>query len=72
MMASAAEQVGLGGYVREYKVYRVGIDAQFDPDPDVVLYVAHAPDEYGNVNSPMAAVHNFSHFVDGSIIVRMK
>lgn len=61
------EQVGKAGYVREYRVYRVGIDAQFDPDPDVVLYIATPPDEYGNVNSPMAAVHNFSHFVDGLV-----
>lgn len=61
------EMTGRGGYMRRYKIYRVGEHHGLETDDDVVLFLRDPPDANGNINSPMAAVHAISSFVDGLV-----
>lgn len=54
-------------YVREYRVYPNDYMGGFEPDDEAVLHIYQEPDDFGNVNSPMAAVWKTAHFVDGLV-----
>lgn len=54
-------------YVREYRVYPIDHTGGFEPDDDAVLHIYQDPDDFGNVNSPMAAVWKTANFVDGLV-----
>lgn len=63
----AFEMTGRGGYVRKYRVYRMGDQHGLEADDEVVLFIRDPPDSDGNINSPMAAVYEISSFVDGLV-----
>lgn len=63
----AFEMGGRAGYQRVYKVYKSEIDNGLGIDDEAMLFIRDSPDNNGNVNSPMAAVHHISSFVDGLI-----
>lgn len=61
------EMGGRAGYQRVYKVYKTEMGNTLDVDDEAILFVRDAPDNRGNINSPMAAVFHISAFVDGLI-----
>lgn len=72
VVSYAACQIGfqMGGrsnYQRIYQIHRHGHDDALTTDEESILYIRSPPDEFGNVNSPMAAVAPVSSFVDGLV-----
>ena len=61
------ELSGAGGYNRVYRIHRTRANEAMTLDTESVLFIRDPPDAGGNINSPMAAVHSISAFVDSLV-----
>ena len=53
-----------GSYLRRYKIVKLTSGLIDDEDTESNLILYDAPDDYGNVNSPIASVYSIIQFVD--------